>query len=174
MAPIYYTDVDSWAKHILRFCFFWLIIAQPPFVKYISEGSLGVKLPTIWTDKKQSRKSEEKVRENRRSQKRKSEKVRRKRKGKSRSTVFFQWFVAPESPKVGSLKRRVRSQLARWKMNNCTLWREAHFQVKMYKTPQVQTAFGPWDVEEVHLGVTRSTFPSQKEKTDGLRQLLEV
>ena len=26
---------------------------------------------------------------------------------------------------------------------NCTpLWREAHFQVKMYKTPQLQTAFG--------------------------------
>ena len=33
--------------------------------------------------------------------------------GKSRFTVFFQWFVAPEGRKVGSLKRRVRSQLAR-------------------------------------------------------------
>ena len=30
---------------------------------------------------------------------------------KSRITVFFQWFVAPEGPKVGSLKRRVRSQM---------------------------------------------------------------
>ena len=55
--------------------------------------------------------------------------------GKSRFTVFFQWFVAPEGRKVGSLKRRVRSQLARWDMEKCTpLWREAHFQVKMDKT----------------------------------------
>ena len=28
--------------------------------------------------------------------------------GKSRNTVFFQCFVAPEGRKVGSLKRRVR------------------------------------------------------------------
>ena len=47
---------------------------------------------------------------------------------------FFQWFVAPEGRKVGSLKRRVRSQLARWEMKKCTpLWREAHFQVKISK-----------------------------------------
>ena len=136
------------------------------------------------------------------------ERVRRKKMqmrekvGKSRNTVFFQWFVAPEGRKVGSLKRRVRSQLARWVMKKlhavvarstfpsqnahntpasdhfwklrcrksarrcgakhiskskctkhtsfgpllevemskkCTLmWREAHFQVKMYKTPHVR------------------------------------
>ena len=57
----------------------------------------------------------------------------REKVGKSWNTVFFQWFVAPEGRKVGSLKRRVRSQLARWEMKNCTpLWREAHFEVKMY------------------------------------------
>ena len=96
------------------------------------------------------------------------ERVRRKKMqmrekvGKSRNTVFFQWFVAPESRKVGSLKRRVRSQLARWEMKNCTpLWREAHFEVKMYKTPQLRTTFGSWDVEKVHAVVARSTFPSQ-------------
>ena len=55
----------------------------------------------------------------------------REKVGKSRFTVFFQWFVAPEGRKVGSLKRRVRSQLARWEMKKCTpLWREAHFEVK--------------------------------------------
>ena len=86
----------------------------------------------------------------------------RERVGKSRNTVFFQWFEAPEGRKVGSLKRRVRSQLARWEMKNCTpLWREAHFQVKMYKTHQVRTTFGSWDVEKVHAVVARSTFPSQ-------------
>ena len=97
------------------------------------------------------------------------ERVRRKKMqmrekvGKSRFTVFFQWFVAPEGRKVGSLKRRVRSQLARWEMKKCTpLWREAHFQVKMYKTHQLRTTFGSWDVEKVHAVVARSTFPSQK------------
>ena len=45
----------------------------------------------------------------------------------------------------------------------CTpLWREAHFQVKMYKTPQRRTAFGSCDVEKVHAVVARSTSPSQK------------
>ena len=82
----------------------------------------------------------------------------REKVGKSRFTVFFQWFVAPEGRKVGSLKRRVRSQLARGEMKNCTpLWREAHFQVKMHKTHQVRTTFGTWDVEKV----ARGTFPSQ-------------
>ena len=47
----------------------------------------------------------------------------------------------------------------------CTpLWREAHFQVKMYKTQQVRTTFGSWDVEKVHAVVARSTFPSQNVK----------
>ena len=87
----------------------------------------------------------------------------REKVGKSRNTVFFQWFVAPESRKVGSLKRRVRSQLARWEMlKKCTpLWREAHFEVKMYKTHQVWTTFGSSDVEQVHAVVARSTFRSQ-------------
>ena len=44
----------------------------------------------------------------------------------------------------------------------CTpLWREAHFQVKMYKTPQRRTTFGSWDVEKVHAVVAWSTFRSQ-------------
>ena len=65
------------------------------------------------------------------------ERVRRKKMqmrekvGKSRNTVFFQWFVAPEGQKVGSLKRRVRSQLARW------------------------------EDEKLHAVVARSTFRSQ-------------
>ena len=99
---------------------------------------------------------------------RKKRRVRRKKMqmrekvGKSRNTVFFQSFGAPEGRKAGSLKRRVRSQLARWEMKNCTpLWREAHFQVKMYKTHQVRTTFGSWDVEKVHAVVARSTFRSE-------------
>ena len=110
------------------------------------------------------------VREKRKIRREKSrrERVRRKKMqmrekvGKSRFTVFFQWFVAPEGRRVGSLKWRVRSQLARWEMKNCTpLWREAHFEVKMHKAHHVRTTFGSWDVEKVHAVVARSTFPSQ-------------
>ena len=153
--------------------------------------------------------------------------------GKSRNIVFFQWFVAPEGRKVGSLKRRVRSQLARWAMKKCTplwreahlqvkklkstsrsdhfwklrcrksagrcdtkhiskskctkhtmlgpllevemskkcrpLWREAHFEVKMYKTHHARTTFGSWDVEKVQAVVVRSTCRSQNvQSTPGL------
>ena len=43
----------------------------------------------------------------------------------------------------------------------CTpLWREAHFEVKMYKTPHVHATFGGSDVEKVHAAVARSTFRS--------------
>ena len=86
----------------------------------------------------------------------------REKVGKSRNTVFFQWFVAPEGRKVGSLKRRVRSQLARWEMKSCTpLWREAHFEVKSVKNWRSRTTFASWDVEKVHAVVARSTCPSQ-------------
>ena len=118
----------------------------------------------------------------------------REKVGKSRNTVFFQCFVAPEGRKVGSLKRLVRSQLARWEMKKCTLlWREAHLEVKsgkarhsrstfgswdvekvhageahlqlkMYKEPQRRTAFGSWDVQKAHDVVARSTFGSEHVK----------
>ena len=95
-------------------------------------------------------------------QRRKKRQVREKV-GKLRFTAFFQWFVAPHGQKVCSLKRRVRSQLARWEMKNCTpLWREAHFQVKSVKDWRSRTTFGSWDVEKVRAAVARSTFGSQK------------
>ena len=47
----------------------------------------------------------------------------------------------------------------------CTpLWREAHFKVKMYKTPGLRTTFGSCDVEKVYAVVARSTFRSQNVK----------
>ena len=72
-----------------------------------------------------------------RREKSRRERVRRKKMemrekvGKSRFTLFFQWFEAPEGRKVGSLKRRVRSQLARG------------------------------EIKKLHAVVARSTFPSQ-------------
>ena len=88
----------------------------------------------------------------------------REKVGKSRNTVFSQWFGAPEVRKVGSLKRRVRSQLARWEIKSCTpLWRET-FGSQNVKTPGVRTTFGSCDVEKVHAVVARSTFASQNVK----------
>ena len=44
----------------------------------------------------------------------------------------------------------------------CTpLWREAHFEVKLYKAHHSRTTFGSCDVEKVHAVVARSTFQSQ-------------
>ena len=195
---------------------------------YVIEGSLEVKLPTTWTDEKQrweeaERREEQKRVDDRRERARRKKMQMREKVGKSRNTVFFQWFVAPEGRKVGLLKRWVRSQLARWEMKNCTplwreahfqvkmhkapvsdhfwklrcrksarrcgakhiskskctkhtfgpllevemskkctpLWREAHFEVKMYKTHHARTTFGSWDVEKVDAVVARSTFRSQ-------------
>ena len=45
------------------------------------------------------------------------------------------------------------------------LWREAHFEVKMYKTHWVWTTFGSCDVGKVHAVVARSTFRSQNVKS---------
>ena len=74
----------------------------------------------------------------------------------------FQKKVGAEGRKVGSLKRQVRSHLAKWEVKNCMpLWREAHFEVKVRKTHQLQNTFRTWDVELAHAVVAGSTFRSQ-------------
>ena len=66
-----------------------------------------------------SQRREEKRREEKKKGDQKGKSLRRKKiqvrekVGNSRNTVFFQWFVAPGGRKVGSLKRRVRSQQMR-------------------------------------------------------------
>ena len=59
---------------------------------------------------------------------------------------------------------------------NCApLWRKAHLEVKMYKTPHVWTTFGSSDVEKLHATVAKSTFGSENaQKTDDSGPLLEV
>ena len=61
----------------------------------------------------------------------------------------------------GSKSRLAKAAGAeRWK--NCTpLWCEAHFEIKMYKAPQLRSTFKSCDVEKVHAVVARSTFRSQ-------------
>jgi len=45
--------------------------------------------------------------------------------------------------------------------NGTPLWREAHFQVKMYKTPQGGTDFASSDVKKWYAAVARNPFSSQ-------------
>ena len=110
-----------------------------------------------------SQRGDEKKRQDQRRERVRRKKMQvREKVEKLRITVFLQWFVAPEGRKAGSLKRRVRSHLARWEMKSCTpLWREAQFKVKMYEAPHVPSTFGSCDVEKVHAVVARSTFRSQ-------------
>ena len=79
----------------------------PPFI----EGSLEAKPPTIYGQMEKH--SQDEAEPGRNSDvekviKKKMEKMQEREKvGKSRITVFFQCFLAPEGRKVGSQKRRV-------------------------------------------------------------------
>ena len=93
----------------------------------------------------------------------------RKKVGKSRNIVF-PMICGSGWSRVGSLKRRVRSQLARWEMKNCTLlWREARAQVKMHETHQVWSTFWSWDVEKVHALWRKAHFQVKMYKTHQVR-----
>ena len=96
---------------------------------YIIEGSLEVKLPTIWTDQKaemgrvrEEERREEKRREERRKKKKKSENRKNQKKedaGARNGRQVAKHCVLPMfcgsggSKSIGSLKRRVRSHLGR-------------------------------------------------------------
>ena len=128
------------------------------------EGSLEVKLPTIWTDEKQSRAEAERRErlEERRSEKRKSQKKEDADARKGRKVAKH--CVFPMIWGSGGSKSRLAKAAGEKPagQNNCTpLWREAHFEGKMHKTHHVRTTFGSWDVEKVHAVVARRTFPSQ-------------
>ena len=153
---------SSLRSHILwgwrRIRFWWLLFGNPYRRKFRRQTSDNM---DRW--KAEQGRGREKREDKRRERVSRKKIQMREKVGKSRFTVFFQWFVAPEVRKVGSLKRRVRSQLARWEMNKCTpLWREARFQVKMYKT---QTRSGPLSevvmLRKMHAIAAWSTFPSQ-------------
>ena len=96
------------------------------------------------------------------------EKVRRKKMqvrekvGKSRFTVFFQWFcgsggsnsnlakAAGAEPAGQRRDEKVHAVVAR-----------STFPSQSVKNPRSQTTFGSWDVEKVHAVAVWSTFPSQ-------------
>ena len=209
-------ELEEW-WHVFKTVLLLIDIDTDPAI--LIDGSLEVKLPTICRDGKAVKKWEDQTRERVGSKKMQV----REKVGKSRFTVFFQWFGAPEGRKVTSLTgaepagqmrdEKLHAVVARstfpshtcqkptvsdhfWKLRRrksarrcgakriskskvskthglrpllevemskkCTpLWREAHFQVKMYKAHHSRTTFGSWDVERVHAVVARSTLPSQ-------------
>ena len=80
--------------------------------------------------------------------------------GASRIAVF-----CCDVRKVASLKRRVQRWLFSGQMKNgAPLWREAHFQGKMYKTPRTRTNFGRSDVQKWHAAVA-AHFQAKMYKT---------
>jgi len=72
------------------------MLAHDVILSSLIEASLEVKLPTIWTDEKQSRTERGREKRKIRREKSRRERVRRKQMqirekvGKSRNTVFFQ------------------------------------------------------------------------------------
>ena len=54
--------------------------------------------------------------------------------------------------------------------NGTRLWREAHLQVKMHKTPHWRSHFGSSDVQKCHAAVARSTFASQNAQNTTLAE----
>ena len=192
------------------------------------EGSLEVKLPTIWTDEKQSREEakrrgrleERRVRRKKMQMRKKGRKVAKRcvfpmiwgsggsksrlpkasgaepagqmRDEKLHAIVARSTFPSqnvqntPWSKHFWQLRCRksvrrcgakhiskskctkhtsIGTLLAVEMSKKCTqLWREAHFEVKMYKTHHFRTNFGSSDLEKVYAVVARSTFRSRHVK----------
>ena len=235
-ATIPLPDSQDWAdsyKPIYRISgirYITLFSSKPKFVQIsVIEGSLEVKLPTIWTDEKQSRAEAERRErlEERRSEKRKSQKkedadARKGRKVAKHCVFPMIWgsggsksrlAKAAGAEPAGQMRdEKVHAVVARstfasqnvqnttgpdnfWKLrcrksarrcgakhiskSKCTkhlssgpllevemskkctpLWREAHFEVKMYKTLGVRTTFQGSDVASLRFGSLHYTIHS--------------
>jgi len=82
------------------------------YIYNIIEGSLEVKLPTIWRDEKAvSREKSQKRKDQKKEDQKKEDAVARKGRKVAKHCVFS-WFCG-SGLKIGSLKRRVRRHLGR-------------------------------------------------------------
>ena len=135
----------------------------------MTEGSLEVKLRTIWTDGKSN------IEKQRWREKKKEDPGAPKGRKVAKQCVF---------PKIwgsgGSKSRLAKTAgaepLGRWDMKNWTpLWCEAHFEVKMPKTPHVRRSFGSGNVGKKRTPLWREAYFEVKSvKTYGFGALLEV
>ena len=153
----------------------------------MSEGSLEVKLPTIWADGKaeagrvrEKRRVEEKESEERSSDARKGRKVAKHcvfpmicGSGGSKSRLAKAAGAEPSgqmrNEKVLAVVARstFRSKMYKTHHARSTFrsWDAEKVPAKMLKTPRIRATFRSWDVEKVHAVVARSTFRSQNVKS---------
>ena len=135
---------------------------------YISiiEGSIEVKLPTIWTDGKaevgrvrEEKKRSEKIREEKGSEERRGRCT--KKVGKCHSLCFSNdlWLQRVESRLAKAAGVEPSGQMRDEKLH--AVRSQAHFEVKMHKTHQLRSTLRSCEVEILHAVVARSTFPSQ-------------
>jgi len=116
-------------------------------IKPIIEGSLEVKLPTIWADGKaqvgrvrEEKRREEKRREEKKIEDQRRERVRRKKmQARKKGRKVAQLCVFPMICGSGGSKSRLAKAAGAEPSGQM---REAYFQVQMYKTPHVRTTFG--------------------------------
>ena len=137
--------IDIWNRHI----------------NALIEGSLEVKLPTIWsiwTDgTAEVGKEEDQRRERARRKKMQArEKVEKSRKSARRcGAKHISRSKLTKHLRFGALLEvELLTKLT-------PLWREAHTEVKMCKAPQCRITFGSWAVDKAHAAVARSTFRSK-------------
>ena len=111
--------------------------------------------------RREKKRKEEKKKEDQKRESLRRKKVQvREKVGKSQNAVFFQWFVAPEGRKAGSLKRRVRGHVVRWDEKLHAVAAQSTFPIQNVQSTSASELFWSWDVEKVHSVVARSTFPS--------------
>ena len=131
------------------------------------EGSLEVKLPTIWTDEKQRwQESEKRGEEERRSKRRKSQK--KEDPGARKGRKVAKRCVFPMICGSGGSKSRLAKAAGaepagqvRDEKLHAVVERSTVPTQNVQSTPTL-TTFGSCDVEKVHAVVARSTFRSQK------------
>ena len=126
------------------------------------------------TGGKSQRREEKKKKDQRRERVRRQKTQVREKVEKSRITVFFQWFVAQEGRKVGSLERRVRRHLAGWEMKNCTPFAKHIWKSKVLKTDGLGALAGIELSKKCTPLCRKAHFEVKNVKTNGFRPLLEV
>ena len=101
----------------------------------------------------------------------------REKVGKSRKTVFFQWFVSSRGSK-SRLAKAAGAEPAgqtRDEKLHAVVARSTFASQNVRSTPGSRSTFGSWDVEKAHAVVARSTFPSQNvQNTPGADHIIPL
>ena len=136
-------------------------------IPYVIEGSLEVKLPTIWTNEKQGREEAERRErlEERRSEKRKSQKkedadARKGRKVAKHCVFPMIWGSGGSKSRLAKAAGAEPAGQMREEKVHAVVARST-FPSQNVKNTRVRTTFGGSDVGKVHAVAARSTFPSQ-------------